>query len=99
MDRLSRGLLEFQCNAEITKESTWFVFNLALVNYFLTDVWAEECTLTLSEFNGKPSNGFEAKLKGHWTFVSSSRLARRYELTRAEQFTKPPGVHRMSTVS
>ena len=49
---------------EIRKEGTWFVFNLALFNNSVNHVWAEECFVSLSDFDGKASQGFEATRKG-----------------------------------
>jgi hypothetical protein len=57
-------MLDFHPAVEVTKESTWFVFNMALVNNFPQDVWAEECSVMLSRFDGIPSSGHKATCKG-----------------------------------
>lgn len=64
LDFLSRGTPDFHPVVEITAETSWFLLSLALVNNSLKEVWAEECVIVLTEFDGTPSNGFEASCKG-----------------------------------
>jgi hypothetical protein len=49
---------------EINKEKNWLLFNLALANSSRKAAWVEECVVQLSEFDGVPSEGFEATCKG-----------------------------------
>jgi hypothetical protein len=59
----SRGT-PFYPVVEIVAETNWFLLNLALVSNCRKDIWVEECTIVLTEFDGTPSNGFEATCKG-----------------------------------
>ena len=63
-DQLSRGLNEFYSAVEMQKEGGIYLFNLALVNNSSEDVWAEECEIFLSDFDGRSSAGFKANLSG-----------------------------------
>jgi hypothetical protein len=70
---------DFHPTVEINKEGNWLLFNLALVNNSLKNVWVEECVVLLSEFNGIPSKGFEATCKGVLSireFVEASETLR-----------------------
>jgi hypothetical protein len=48
---------------EIQKEGSLFLINLALVNSSDEDVWGEHCVVSLSDFEGVPSQGFEPTFK------------------------------------
>jgi hypothetical protein len=49
---------------EMTKEGTWSLLNLAIINNSPQKVWADEYKLSLSELNGRPSKDCEPKCRG-----------------------------------
>jgi hypothetical protein len=45
---------------ELTKELSWVLLNLAVINDSQNEVWAEECHLVISDCDGAPSLGYQA---------------------------------------
>ena len=71
------GRGDFFPKVEIQKEGSLVLINLALVNSSDNDVWVEHCVISLSDFKGIPSHGFEAWKKR----VSASPVGSRSTIT------------------